>query len=390
MSIGREPGNGQDSPPNKPFKLQVMKWSMTDNKEWQHLEATFQWVSNMRGVNQDPLYHKEGDVAVHTKMVLEKLAALPEFKSLENQQQELLWAAALLHDVEKYSTTVEENGRITSKGHAKKGEFSARRILFKDIPTPFAMREQIASLVKYHGLPLWAMEKPNPTKSLLEASLRVDMPLLSLLAKADVLGRICDDQQELLDRIEFFVAFCQEQKCLHSARTFSSPLARFVYFHKEDSYPDYSPYDDLKGEVTMLSGLPGMGKDTYLKNNCPGLAVVSLDEIRRKYRLQADDPSATGWVVQQAKEQSKVFLRKGEPFAWNATNITRQMRMQWIDLFVSYKARVKLIYIEKPYNEWIRQNNNRENPVPHKPLMRLLNKLEVPSLHEAHEVQYVV
>jgi len=115
-----------------------------------------------------------------------------------------------------------------------------------------------------------------------------------------------------------------------------------------------------------------------------------LDDIRRKYKLKPNDPSATGWVVQEAKEQSKIFLRKGQPFAWNATNITRQMRTQWIDLFVSYKARVKLIYIETSYQEWIRQNNNREYPVPHNALIRLLNKLEVPSLYEAHEVQYVV
>jgi putative nucleotidyltransferase with HDIG domain len=368
-----------------------MNWSISQIKEWHHLEQTFRWVADMRDTPQDPIHHAEGDVAVHTQMVLEALQALSEFQALEKQQQELLWAAALLHDVEKRSTTVrEENNRITSRGHAKKGEFTTRRILFEQVPTPFMLREQIAALVRYHGLPLWIMEKRDPTKALLETSLRVDMPLLAMLAKADALGRLCADQKDLLDRIDLFKAFCEEQESWHTRRTFASDLARFVYFQKENSHPDYVPYDDLKGEVIVLSGLPGMGKDSFIKSNYADYAVLSLDDIRRKHKLKPDDTSATGWVVQEAKEQAKVFLRKGEAFVWNATNITKQMRTQWIDLFTAYKARVTVIYIEVPYDQWQKQNKEREHPVPPRVLSRLLDKLEVPTPDEAHQVKYVV
>jgi predicted kinase len=368
-----------------------MKWALVNNKTWSHLEQTFDWVADMKDVPQDSIHHAEGNVAIHTKMVLEALQSFAEFQVLNEQQRELLWASALLHDVEKRSTTVkEDNGRITSRGHAKRGEFTSRRILYQDVQTPFAVREHICALVRHHGLPLWILDKLDPKKALLETSLRVDMQLLMLLAKADALGRICGDQKDLLDRIELFKAFCEEQNCWHGPRVFDSDLARFVYFNKQDSSPDYVPYDDLKGEVIMLSGLPGMGKDTFLKKNYPGLPVVSLDDIRRKNKLKPEDSSATGWVVQEAKEQVKTFLRKGEPFAWNATNITRQMRSQWIDLFVTYKARVRLVYIEVPYHDWLKQNKAREYPVPENVLFRLLGKLEVPVLSEAHEVRYVV
>lgn len=368
-----------------------MKWSLTNNKEWSNLEQTFDWVADMRKIPQDPIHHAEGDVATHTRMVLNALQTLPEFTTLDDQQKEILWSSALMHDIEKRSTTVkEDSGRITSRGHAKRGEFTVRELLFRQIATPFVIREQIAALVRYHGLPLWAMEKPNPTKVVLEASLRVNMPLLAMLAKADALGRICGDQNDLLERIEFFRALCEEQQCWKTCKVFPSKLARFVYFQKENSFPDYEPYDNLKGQVIMLSGLPGMGKDTFLKNNYPDLPVISLDDIRRKHKLKPDDSSATGWVVQHAKEQAKVFLRTGQPFAWNATNITRQLRTQWIDLFVSYKVRVKIVYIETSYKNWINQNNNREHPVPYHVLLRLLGKLEVPCLDEAHEVQYEV
>jgi putative nucleotidyltransferase with HDIG domain len=366
-----------------------MNWSLIQNKEWSHLEKTFRWVADMREVPQDALHHAEGDVATHTQMVLKEAQRISA--SYELQAKEILWAAALLHDVEKRSTTVlEDDGRITSRGHARKGEYTARRILYQEIPTPFYVREQIASLVRHHGLPLWLMEKTDPKKTLLEVALRTDMRLLVDLARADVVGRICADQNELLDRIDFFAAYCEEQQCWKEARTFPSPLSRFNYFQKEDASPDYVPFDDLKSEVIMLSGLPGMGKDTYLQKHYPGWEVVSLDAIRRVHHLKPDDASATGWAVQQAKEQAKFFLRKGQPFVWNATNITRQLRTQWIDLFTSYKARVKIVYVEVPYKDWLKQNREREQVVPNEVLSRLLSKLEIPLLSEAHEVEYAV
>jgi predicted kinase len=216
------------------------------------------------------------------------------------------------------------------------------------------------------------------------------MRLLALLAKADVLGRICSDQKELLERVDLFEEFCKEQQCWDHPRKFASNLARFTYFDKEASFPGYDPYDDRVGEVVMLSGLPGMGKDTYLEKHYRDWTVISLDDIRRRNKLKPDDSSATGWVVQEAKEQAKVFLRKGQPFVWNATNITRQLRSQWIDLFTSYRAKVKIVYVEVPYKEWLRQNSEREYPVPEKALFRLLDKLEVPCLHEAHDVEFVI
>ncbi|MCQ8205851.1 hypothetical protein NP569_26555, partial [Vibrio parahaemolyticus] len=63
--------------------------------------------------------------------------------------------------------------------------------MFRQVDTPFAVREKIAALVRFHGLPLWLMEKPDPERTLFAASLRVEMPLLCMLAKADAIGRIC-------------------------------------------------------------------------------------------------------------------------------------------------------------------------------------------------------
>lgn len=57
-------------------------------------------------------------------------------------------------------------------------------------------------------------------------------------------------------------------------------------------------------------------------------------------------------LAQTAKEQARIYLCKGQDFIWNATNVSRQRRTQLIDLFITYGARVKIVYIEKPYSVW--------------------------------------
>ena len=82
-------------------------------------------------------------------------------------------------------------------------------------------------------------------------------------------------------------------------------------------------------------------------------------------------------------------MRKGQSFVWNATNISQQMRSQLIDLFITYGAKVKIVYIEKPYEVWRKQNREREFMVPEPVLDAMLGRLEIPQLTEAHEVVYL-
>lgn len=366
-------------------------WKIINTSDWKEIENTFDWIRDMNGVPQDPIFHGEGDVAVHTKMVLETLLSLPEYQALNEQDQQILFATALLHDVEKRSTTkVELDGRITSRGHAKKGEYTARTILYKNIPTPFPIREAIAKLVRYHGLPIWIFDKPNPQKALLQASLEVNTQHLAIFAKADILGRICPDQAELLYKVELFQSFCQEQKCYGQPRAFSTDLARFTYFQKEASSPDYVPFETTQNEVIMFCALPGTGKDTFIQKHYKDWPVVSLDIIRRAHKIAPTDSKANGKVAQLAKEQARVFLRKNQSFIFNATNLKRQLRSQWIDLFTTYGATVKIIYLEVPYTQLMQQNRNRAYVVPAKVMARMIGKLEMPSLAEAHQVEYLI
>lgn len=366
-----------------------MIWRLSEEKSWPRLRQMFSWVDEMHQVPQDPQHHAEGDVGIHTDMVLKALTVLPGWQQLPAQQQEIVWAAALLHDVEKRSTTrQDENGRIQSPGHARKGELTARQILWRDIPTPFAIREQVAALVRLHGLPLWLLERPSPERLLLAAALRIDTRLLALLARADMEGRICADRQEMLDRIALFELFCQEQQCWGQARPFASQAARWHYLTHPDSSPDFTPWESDTFEVTLLSALPGMGKDRYISEHCHGMPVVSLDDIRRRHGVSPEDRAATGRIVQMAKEEARALLRQKTDFVWNATNITRQLRTQLISLFTAYGARVKIVYLEVPWRQWQQQNAGRHYAVPDAVILRMAAKLDVPQPDEAHSVEY--
>lgn len=365
-------------------------WQITQYQDWQKIRDTFTWIQDMEGVPQDPIHHAEGNVAIHTQMVMNALFNLPEYQKLDKQSQQILIAAALLHDVEKRSTTVEDSdGRITSRNHAKKGEFTARTILYREIPTPFLIREAVSKLVRYHGFPIWIFEKENPQKALFQLSLEVNTQHLAILAKADILGRICQDQAEMLYRIELFEAYCREQDCFGKPKIYGSNLGRYEYFKKENLSPDYVPFEENHFEVILMSALPGAGKDFFIKKNYKDVPIVSLDDIRRAKKISPTDKKRNGQVVQIAKEQARVHLRKKETFIWNATNISKNMRTQLIELFQSYGAKTKVIYLEVPYQKLLQQNQNREHSIPSKVLERMISKLEIPAKWEAPEVQVI-
>jgi predicted kinase len=366
-------------------------WQLTEQKDWALLEREFGWVRDMNGVPQDPVHHAEGNVATHVQLVLTALEGMEAYRQLPLQEQHLLWAAALLHDVEKRSTTVlEADGSITSKGHAKKGAFTVRRILYEEIPTPFFIREAVCALVRFHGLPLWAFEKEDAAKAVIGASLQVDTKLLALLARADVAGRICKDQEELFYKIDLFQALCEENECWGKPRHFATHNARFQYFQKEEAYPDFIPFDQFGSQVVLLSGLPGAGKDTYVKTHYREWPAISLDAIRKEHKIAPTDKRENGRVIQLAKETARTYLRAKQRFVWNATNITRSKREQLIDLFSTYKAFVQIVYIEVPYQQLHAQNASREAVLPRMAVENLIAKLEVPVLSEAHEVVYHV
>lgn len=257
--------------------------------DWDALRDEFQFVRDMQGCPQDPVYHAEGDVWIHTRMVCEALIENRRWRALAQTEREIVFTASLLHDVAKPATTREENGRITSRGHSKRGEIMSRGLLWQ-MGAPFQAREQIAKLVRYHQIPFFLIDSVDARRSLFTASQTARCDMLALVAEADARGRICDDQQKLLDNIALFTQYSVEQGCLNAPRKFPSDHSRFLYFRKEDRDPDYLAFDDTICEVIVMSGLPGAGKDYWIAANGPDWPVVSLDKLRHEGNFKSSLP----------------------------------------------------------------------------------------------------
>lgn len=355
---------------------------------WTEILAIFPCLNSLASCQQNPIYHAEGNVWIHTQLVCEALISLPDWQAMNPQDRSILFAAALFHDIAKpMATQIAEDGNITAKGHVNLGARMVRQIL-QDLQTPFAIREAIVAIVQYESLPLWFWDKPQPLRSIIKASQLVRCDWLALMAEADVRGRICADRDKLLATIEFFREFCQEHHCLDRAYPFASDLSRFIYFHKEDADPTYSAYDDTRFEVILMCGLPGTGKDYWIAQNYPDLAVISLDKLRQEMKISPTDEQ--GKIVRAGRELAKGYLQSETPFVWNATNIVKPIRSGLIRLFASYRARIRLVYLEVPIERLLQQNCSRKAQVPTAVIHRYRDRLEIPNLTEAHQLDCFV
>lgn len=342
------------------------------------------WTA-MEGCPQDPRHHAEGDVATHTLMVLAALEADPRFADLDPAAQRILRWAALLHDCGKPATTkIEPDGRITSNGHARVGALIARRFLWEQ-GLDFHEREAICALVRWHMRPGYCLDSDDPERTALTIAQTTRCDWLTLLAEADTRGRIAPGTDDALVRVGLFGELCKELGVWDTPFPFASDHSRVVYFRTPGRDPRYAAYDDTHATLVLMSGLPGSGKDTYLKEHLAHLPVVSLDALRQELGIAPTDPQEP--VAMAALERARTYLRKKEPFVWNATNLRHELRARPLGLAADYGYRVKIVYREAPHTRLFAQNRNRASAVPEAVLHKYLDRWEIPTLLEAHEVE---
>jgi poly(A) polymerase len=133
-------------------------------------------IAVLRGVVQSPEHHPEGDVFVHTLLLLAGLGA---------GATETLALGALLHDVAKPRCAAERDGRITFYGHCEQGAAMALEICHR-LRRSREVTERVAYLVKNH---LRLVQAPAMRLSTLKRMLREDgFPELLALARLDALA----------------------------------------------------------------------------------------------------------------------------------------------------------------------------------------------------------
>lgn len=357
------------------------------------------YFEKMSQTGQNPRWHGEGDVWSHTQMVCEALASMAAFRNLPGRQRQEVFLAALLHDIGKIPCTRLEDGCLVSPNHTAVGARMAREFLRVSMGLggtagQLCFRETICQLIRYHSVPAHILDQADPERRLLQIAANGELAgdftleLLCLLEEADMRGRIYPHMEASVETVRLCRELAEELSCLHGPFSFPSPRAEYAYLSGRRIVPGQELYDDTWGEVVLLGGLPGTGKDTWIREHLPDLPMVSLDELRREMKISPTEPQ--GPVAAAARERAKEYLRRREPFVWNATSLTPSLREKQIRLFHDYHASVRVVYLETSWEEQLRRNQSRAEEVPQEALGRMQKNLVLPERMEAERVEWTI
>ena len=171
------------------------------------VERLWPEMTPLVGCPQDPEWHPEGDVWVHTLMVVDE--ARSRINGLERGPAAAMMLGALCHDLGKPMTTAFLDGHVRSPGHEVAGLLPATRLLDRlNVHTldGFDVRQAVLGLTAHHMAPHAFRKSPTPVGdgAFRRLAQKVDLELLARFCQADCRGRTgtfdCSAMDWFLDR----------------------------------------------------------------------------------------------------------------------------------------------------------------------------------------------
>ena len=154
-------------------------------------------VANLRGVEQDPDWHPEGDVFVHTAHVLDYAARHLTFAN--DNDRLVAMTAMLCHDLGKATSTEFKDGRVRAHGHEAAGVPLATDLLHRLGQVHLA--KEVGPLIEHHLAPV-TLTTDRAIRRLSNKVPRLD--LLAAVSRADTGGRPPLDNTEAFVKIDTF------------------------------------------------------------------------------------------------------------------------------------------------------------------------------------------
>jgi tRNA nucleotidyltransferase (CCA-adding enzyme) len=156
------------------------------------VDQLFPELKSLVRVPQEPEWHPEGDVDVHTLMVADEARKLID--DLPYERQVAVMLGALCHDFGKPPTTEFRDGRWRSHSHDEAGiepTLSFLDTLGIYTLNGYDVRSQVVQLVRYHLKPgeYYKAKAPVGDGAFRRLARKVEPDLLYRVAKADSLGR---------------------------------------------------------------------------------------------------------------------------------------------------------------------------------------------------------
>lgn len=258
-----------------------------------HFSSVLPEFAALKDIPQDPAFHPEGSVYIHTLMVVDEATKLIRKTELTYPEKLTVMLAVLCHDLGKTTTTDANSGklhwdevkpgvfvprqRITAHGHAAAGVPLAEKLLDRlgvYSVEGFDVRANVLQLVAHHLVPPQLFREHEKDKgfgvgrAVLRLATKVRLDLLALVSLADMLGRDVSEKEKQ-----------------HSLCIFDWFVDAYEHFNVVSS----APKPLLLGRHLLELGMkPG-----------PEMGVV----LKQAYELQLDGQITT-------LEEAKVFASK--------------------------------------------------------------------------------
>ena len=156
------------------------------------VERVFPELAALVGCEQEPAWHPEGDVWVHTLLVLDE--AHTRIEDLPRHAKLAVMLGALCHDLGKPATTAFIDGRIRSLGHEEAGVRPTLALLDRlnvHAIDGYDVRQQVVGLTAHHLKPgAWYKVRDEVGDGAFRRlAQKVDLELLARVAASDCRGR---------------------------------------------------------------------------------------------------------------------------------------------------------------------------------------------------------
>jgi tRNA nucleotidyltransferase (CCA-adding enzyme) len=156
------------------------------------IDRLFPEMRALVGCPQEPEWHPEGDVWVHTLMVIDQ--ARTRIDDLDKAQRTVVMLGAVCHDLGKPPTTAFVDGRIRSIDHEQAGVEPTLALLDRlNVQTigGYDVRQHVIGIVAHHLKPLAFFKSVTPVGdgAFRRLAQKVDLELLARVAVSDCLGR---------------------------------------------------------------------------------------------------------------------------------------------------------------------------------------------------------
>ena len=355
----------------------------------------FPLLKELINQEQDPEWHSEGNVHIHTDMVIDEIYNIfDKDKTLTLSEKYILLMSAIFHDIGKPNTSkwkeVQGVEHLTARNHEYDG-LSYLTYRFMDLIEDKEEYYSILDLVGYHNIPKLLIVKDNVTewdfKLLTE---KTSGKLFYYLELADMLGRECHDRSDQVDYIEMFKMDAIKYNCFESVSHLNDELTNLFKdnFNETDlvslsylvgkskkrlknkdfidpiiAYQKYYEYKNNHGTLFLMCGISGSGKTTQIakiKEDNKISTVIELDELRKKHKIKSNNRrEIDGRVRQEAKEIMKTALANKEAIIFDACNHRKDFRDLLFGLAEEYHAKTVLVFVETPFETCVKNDRDR-------------------------------